>query len=521
MELTDTRPACSDAKKAFTKRMESLRKYGFVLAAVLFVGVAFTASDFLTAPTAGWKDAAELFCQWVVLLLALAPALYLLAVQRWVFAILFPCICLLSAILTWFRYTTGAVLTTMIIDATLDNDTALSLELISPWLVALSLASLGVALLFVRYRFRKIRFRHPVGHAVVAAACMAAMFSIPRIQRPVAQRIPFNLYFMARLYVAEREAALTHRDPFPGTVDCEDGERPLVVCVIGESLRADHLALNGYPRPTTPYLSREDVISFPHIYSPYTHTNSSVPYLLTPADSLQPERAYSSRSFIDLFRRCGYYAAWLANQEQAKTYSYFMNECDTLVYIHPEKSPYVFDRWVDGDMLPAFDALMARPESDRSLVILHTIGSHWYYPSHYPDNFQRFVPVAKSRIVRSNTREELINAYDNTVCYTDYFLFQLIERLRTRNAVLFFLSDHGEALGEDGQWLHAGDAPAMHHPAGLVWMSPRYREAYPGRFARLQAQKDRRCRTDFLFPTIAEVVGIRSEAINPALSLFR
>jgi glucan phosphoethanolaminetransferase (alkaline phosphatase superfamily) len=355
---------------------------------------------------------------------------------------------------------------------------------------------------------------------MLAIAFICIMFHIPRIRGPVKNRIPFNLYFVTSQYFAEREEALTERPALSESTTCEEEKNLTVVFVIGEALRSDHLGINGYERNTTPYLSNEEIVSFPHIYSKYTYTDASLAHILTRADSVHPDLGYKERSFIDLFKRCGYYTGWLAHQEPTKSYVYFMHECDTLIHINANKSPYVFDRWTDDDMLPAFDALLAEKER-KALIILHTIGSHWYYNSHYTDEFERFTPVTKSRIVSSNTQEEMINSYDNTVLYTDYFLHELIERLRDKKAVLFYLSDHGEALGEDGVWLHAADAPPMHHPACFVWMSPSYKNEHPEMYDMLQQNKNQRYRTDFLFPTITEAAGIQNDGMNPQLSLFR
>ncbi|MDR2804328.1 MAG: phosphoethanolamine transferase, partial [Dysgonamonadaceae bacterium] len=370
------------------------------------------------------------------------------------------------------------------------------------------------------FRFRKIKINKHIIHCMLAIAFICIMFHIPRIRGPVKNRIPFNLYFVTSQYFAEREEALTERPALSESTTCEEEKNLTVVFVIGEALRSDHLGINGYERNTTPYLSNEEIVSFPHIYSKYTYTDASLAHILTRADSVHPDLGYKERSFIDLFKRCGYYTGWLAHQEPTKSYVYFMHECDTLIHINANKSPYVFDRWTDDDMLPAFDALLAEKER-KALIILHTIGSHWYYNSHYTDEFERFTPVTKSRIVSSNTQEEMINSYDNTVLYTDYFLHELIERLRDKKAVLFYLSDHGEALGEDGVWLHAADAPPMHHPACFVWMSPSYKNEHPEMYDMLQQNKNQRYRTDFLFPTITEAAGIQNDGMNPQLSLFR
>ncbi|MDR0833976.1 MAG: phosphoethanolamine transferase [Candidatus Symbiothrix sp.] len=494
---------------------EHFKFYLFITLATLLVGIGFTSADFFTSPVHNFKDSFILFLQWGILVMALWSVIYLISLNKYVFALLYPLICLFSSILAYFRYTMGTTLTTVILEVFFDNHSQTTL--ISPILILVVVLSLLCAVLVVIYRFRNITIHHILLNSIIAFLLFVLLFNIPRIKHPLSERIPFNLYFITVQYFSQKKEALTERSVLSKDVtSC--GEDQIVVLILGESLRADHLAFNGYERNTTPYLSQEDIISFPTIFSEYTHTNASVPHILTRADSLNPDLAYQERSFVDLLKQCGFYTVWLANQQPNKSYIYFMNECDTLIYANANKSAYVFDKWVDGDLLPAFDSFIQN--DDRQFILMHTIGSHWYYNSHFPDAFQKYTPITNSRIVKSNTREEMINSYDNTILYTDYFWHEIINRLRDKKAVLIYLSDHGEALGENGVWLHATDADPIHYPACWIWMSPQYKADNPEKYQALQENKANHYRTDFLFHTILQAVDIQSDVIDATFSLF-
>ncbi|MDR2473195.1 MAG: phosphoethanolamine transferase [Tannerella sp.] len=491
----------------------------FSAIATLFIGLTCTSADFVTIPVASLWDAAVVFAQWAIVMIALFPVIHLITLNRYVFAVFFPIVCLLSGVLTWFRYTTGTVLTTMILDATFDNDIRISAELMSPGLFVIAVASLLAGMLFAFYRFRKFGLnRYLWWHLALAIIWLCGAYSHWKIRLPVAEKIPTNLYFVTSRYLAEKRIYLKTRPPLGENITCGEN-RPLVIFILGESLRADHLQINGYERNTTPCLAAEDIISFPNIYSEGVITNVSLPTILTRADGIHPERADNERSFVDLFKRCGYHTVWLANQEPADSYVYFMQECDTLIYGNINKSSYVFDCWTDEVLLPDFETFTRNSDTSR-LIILHTIGSHWYYNSHYPADFKHFTPITESKIVSSNTREQMVNSYDNTVLYTDFFICNIINRLRAANAIIIYLSDHGEALGEDGRYLHAFDAPAAHNPACFVWMSQQYKVLYPDRYKSLSDNCLRRYDTDFLFHTILESANIQSDVIEPEKSLF-
>ncbi len=499
---------------------KNLRYFLFITIASLFIGVCFTSTDFIKSPFHEFKDFIQLFLQWFILLIAVWSVIFIISLNKIIFSLLYPLICFISSILAYFRFVSGTTLTTMILDAALDNDSQTTAELITSGLILFVIFSTIISIAIVAYRSKKIKvYKSPILLAI-SLLFFLLMFNIQRIKNPISERIPFNLYFITSRYLSEKKEISKERKSLSENVVCNENKDLMVLLVIGESLRSDHLEINGYKRKTNPYLSKEDIISFPNIYSDYTYTNASLPHILTRADSIYSERAYTERSFIDLFKYCGFYTIWLANQEPAKTYVYFMHECDTLIHCNSNKSVYVFDKWLDEDLLPHLKNI-TKKKSDNKLIVLHTIGSHWYYNSHFSDNFQIYNPVTKSRQISSCSHEEMLNSYDNTVLYTDYFIYSLIDQMRDKNTILFYLSDHGESLGENGFWLHATDSPPIHYPACFIWMSSTYKENNIEKYKILQANKNLRYKTDFLFHTITEAAGMKGGVIDHNFSLFK
>ncbi len=91
-------------------------------------------------------------------------------------------------------------------------------------------------------------------------------------------------------------------------------------------------------------------------------------------------------------------------------------------------------------------------------MVLHTSTSHGpTYSKKYPKAFEKFSPVCNSVEVAQCTSEELINAYDNTIVYTDYLLHRVIEELKhlpEYKSTMLYVSDHGESLGEKNLYMH-------------------------------------------------------------------
>jgi glucan phosphoethanolaminetransferase (alkaline phosphatase superfamily) len=350
---------------------------------------------------------------------------------------------------------------------------------------------------------------------------MFVIFSInSRVRNSFYQHYPFSVLYNLNEYKNLNVNKKSVRINPDSTLRFKTKDSLTIVLLIGESLRADHLFINGYKRNTNPCLSKvKNIVSFNRIYSEYTYTNPSVAHMLTRSDSVNKNRAQTETSFIPIFKSVGFFTAWIANQDAANTYVEFMNECDTLIYANPDKSVYSYSKWIDGDLLPIYQKILNRSEKNK-LIILHTIGSHWYYNNHYTKDFEFFMPITKSKIISQNSHEEIINSYDNSVLYTDAFIDKIISKLQNINAIMIYLSDHGESLGEKGNWLHASENEYLKNPACLVWCSNIYIRKYPSKFEALKYNKSKRFRTDFLFHSILSGGNIPSKVISRDLDIF-
>lgn len=493
----------------------------FVFIITVAYALIFTLSEFSDSPYSNFHDFMVLAFQWVAIAAGTFGLLYLLSINKYIFAITFPLLIAFSTVLAYYRYTVNATLTPMTIELALINDLRTNMQVVSWQLVSLILLSLVVSVAIVWLRWKKISFTRPYIHLIVALGIIFMTNSfIPQLKRPLTQRMPYSIYYNFKLYFEIRDVAAEHRETFTSE-SVANSDSLVVVFVIGESLRNDHLQINGYERETTPYLMEEDnLVSLTDIYGAECFTHTSVPQIMTRADSANPQRAYDEQSFVTIFKDAGFRTTWIANQESVATYAYFMNECDTLIYVNGDKSVYTFDKWLDEDILPHLENEL-KDDNPTQLHILHSIGSHWWYNSHYTDDFERYTPVIKSRVVSSNTQEEMINSYDNTILYTDYFIKETIDLIRDKKSILIFLSDHGESLGEDGYYLHGADRPELHYPAAFVWYSDKYAQSFPDMIENLKDNSDKKYRSDYLFHSIIDAADITTEYIEPQLSIFR
>jgi len=313
---------------------------------------------------------------------------------------------------------------------------------------------------------------------------------------------------------------------------------PLLMLVIGETARADHFALNGYTRATNPELAKLDIVSFTDVTSCGTNTAASLPCMF----SHLGKRGYQSRSgehenLLDLVQRAGMAVLWLDNQAGCK------GLCERVPHAFASEAPPGQDaapaaRCSEGEcfdeaLLAGLDArLAALPASARErgvLIVLHQMGSHGpaYWKRSPPDR-KPFQPECTTNVLQQCDRSELVNAYDNSIAYTDHVLARTIawlaERDRQYAPMLLYISDHGESLGENNLYLHGmpyAMAPREQtHVPMIAWLAPGTRGVSGLALDCLQRERNKALSHDNLFHTTLGVLGIRASEYVAALDAF-
>jgi glucan phosphoethanolaminetransferase (alkaline phosphatase superfamily) len=304
------------------------------------------------------------------------------------------------------------------------------------------------------------------------------------------------------------------------------GGEEVHVLVIGESARRDSWSAYGYSRPTTPYLDsiKGELTLLTHAVADANLTVFAVPMLLT---GMAPEHYDLSQvhgNLVDLATEAGYSTSWLMNQDVGVS---------TMVGVAAEHTVYPASlaRFfgghtpLDGTLLPAFARELARGGSPR-FIGLHVIGSHWEYYLRYPPAFQRYGSARGLSVISMfmANDQRVVDAYDNSVLYTDWFLQQVIEEVRALHvpATVTYIADHGEDLSKlDGVAGHGVSYYTPHEfniPA-FVWTNGAYRTAHPDKTAALRANAGKEVRTHDMFYSLADIMGIHWPAASPSDSI--
>ncbi len=297
--------------------------------------------------------------------------------------------------------------------------------------------------------------------------------------------------------------------------------REICVFVIGETSRAINWQLNGYHRATNPRLSKEqNLIFFPNAISESNTTHKSVPMIMSALNSSDFNDINYRKSILTAMKEAGYYTRFFSNQAPNRSYTeYFGNEADDTRYTDTDKHPY------DSELIAMIHEAVADTLHPKQFIVMHTYGSHFKYRDRYPDSFSYFKPDDVKEASYSG-RGELINAYDNSIRFTDYVLSSVIGELKEARCpcTMLYTSDHGEDIYDDARhrFLHASPTPTYYqlHVAMLAWLSDEFCNSYPEMAANIKENSKRAVSPQkSMFNTAVDLCGIETPVSDRTRSL--
>lgn len=268
-----------------------------------------------------------------------------------------------------------------------------------------------------------------------------------------------------------------------------------VIFIIGETTRWDHMGILGYHRDTTPRLSQEKNLAVFRGESCDTSTKLSLRCMFVREGGVleNQQRTLKEQNVFTVLKNLGFTSelfamqseVWFYNNTNVDNYSFR----ETIAAEKRNNGKAVDDMLLVNEVTES----LARHPRGKHLIILHTKGSHYLYSQRYPRNFARYQPECMG-VDRFCSKERLINAYDNSVLYTDTFIAKVIDQVRDKKSIVFYASDHGESIGENS---HLHGTPREMAPAEqfrvplMIWMSDKFlaEPQHQRAFKLLQAQQ--------------------------------
>jgi lipid A ethanolaminephosphotransferase len=307
---------------------------------------------------------------------------------------------------------------------------------------------------------------------------------------------------------------------------------PLLVLVLGETARSVNFGINGYARNTTPELARQNVSTFVNAWSCGTSTAASVPCMFSNMGrSSYESRKHNAEGLIDVIQHAGMAVLWLDNQSGCKGVCDRVGTVSTANLPDPELCPG--GECFDGIMLKDLDArIAALPTGRRSqgvVLVMHQLGGHGpAYHLRSPAPYKLFKPECQSNDLQSCSKASLLNAYDNSIAYTDHFLSSTIDWLKTQQSAydpaMVYVADHGESLGEGNLYLHGMPyviAPDVQkHVPWITWMSDAYARRSEVSTNCLRTQARQPISHDNYFHSVLGLLGIQTTVYKRDLDAY-
>jgi len=310
--------------------------------------------------------------------------------------------------------------------------------------------------------------------------------------------------------------------------DAPIGQRKprLMIVVAGETARGDNFSLGGYGRDTNPELAKKDILYFPETTSCGTATAVSLPCMFSvyTRSEYTHRKGLSTENLLDVLSHAGVDVEWWDNNTGDKEIAKRVKAQSLIKNGNPAYCANGECR--DQVLIDALDAKIGSIDKD-TVLVLHQIGSHGpAYYERYPEEFRRFKPECRSAEFSDCTQEEIVNAYDNTIAYTDHILASVIDRLEKQqdrlDVSMLYMSDHGESLGELGLYLHGAPymiAPSQQtHVPFVLWLGKDAKAAYS---ASCLADETKAPQShDNLFHSVLGMMRVDTTVRDPALDLL-
>ena len=308
----------------------------------------------------------------------------------------------------------------------------------------------------------------------------------------------------------------------------EEIKKPeLIIMVVGEAARADRFSLNGYEKETNPQLKKEDIVNFSNMYSCGTSTAESVPCMFSifGKANYDHKKGISTENVLDVLTHTNEVKIlWRDNNSDSKGNALRVDFED---YRTNATNTKCDDECRDEGMLVGLDDYIKKNQGKDILIVLHQMGNHGpAYYKRYPKEFEKFTPVCKSNQLEACSQEEISNAYDNAILYTDYFLSKVINFLKPYSnnyeTAMFYMSDHGESLGENGIYLHGLPyfmAPdGQKHISSLMWFGGEIKEDID--VEKLNTYKNNSFSQDNLFHTLLGLFEVETDVYKKEMDIL-
>ena len=315
---------------------------------------------------------------------------------------------------------------------------------------------------------------------------------------------------------------------------------PILVLVLGETARSTNFGINGYDRDTTPLLKKlkenadqsGELTTQTNAWSCGTSTATSLPCMFSHlGKSAYENKTADYENLIDVLDKAGLAVIWLENQSGCKgicdrVYRAATNKLDIAEFCSTDEC---FDEIMLHNLDDRLREVSYEKLSKGAVIVMHQMGSHG--PAYYkrsPAAIKKFKPECTNNALQECSRTELVNAYDNSIVYTDYFLSKVIGMLKSKASTIqggmLYVSDHGESLGENNLYLHGlpyAIAPDVQkHIPWISWFANDFIGRHNLDTDCMESRSGKQLNHDNYFHTVLGLMDIQTAVYNADLDAY-
>ena len=404
-------------------------------------------------------------------------------------------------------------------------------EFIAAYLLDIDLwlffAAIFLALCAARYVFSVLRRYKTLMLIIVTIGTITGAASVIR-----EQTIPFNkllarctnsigLYRLRNMLKASYGADIGYNkilEKIPENIHLTKNEStiPFVVFIFGESTNRNHMQIYGYKFDNTQELLKlKDegrLYVFDDVISPHGLTQASLQKVFTFLNYEASGKWYEHITLFSILSKAGYYTVWLSHQDSTIETRLYSGQCsyyDSTVAVTYDES-----------ILPLLDKALTQ-EHEKNFYLLHIEGTHMMYYNRYPSKYNIYSPEQETG---SSYKVKFRRAtYDNAVYYNDFVVREIIRRFEDKNAIVIYISDHGEEVHDTINFMGHNDGMSSSHIIEipmLIWLSQKFSESYPELEQRIAASIHRPYMTDDMIHTVLDIMSIETDEYDPSRSII-
>ena len=270
--------------------------------------------------------------------------------------------------------------------------------------------------------------------------------------------------------------------------------------------------------------------AFDDVISPHANTEPAMKKLFNFCNHESKNEWFTYQNIFNILKATNYYTVWLSVQESSVfsaigPSAIYSKLCDVSKFTDIFNDKSVIKDVRDEALLPFLDDVM-KETHEKNFYLLHLIGTHANYYKRFTSAFKKFKADEEFRDngFDSFSQRSMRADYDNAVLYNDFVINEIIKRFEDKNAILFYLSDHGEEIYDSRDYLGHGevgspDRNTIEIPF-LIWLSEKFRTEYPELDKKIAASVHRPYMTDDLIHTILDIAGIETPDYEPERSII-